>query len=836
MAKGEVNDFLKKFYRRLHAGAMDYDVLARLADNRKKGLLTKEQESWFTNGFFEEDNDPQNKLGIRAADEPALSDTDELHTDELENLYTRLAKAMYSMKSASADYGAKDTDATNFVKRYIDDLQLFPVPQATQECEDAIQTGILGLLKEDGKTDEQKETIKNIKQRIVQTAKTYDSEGKEKQVFKDVAALDKFIKDKVETKKYNTDKAVQDKLKAIASGLYNNWQSSYQGDDVTLAVSEVGSSLATIYQDAAFGKIVIDPNKLDKFRDTHGAELLSTLYYNKDIRDKFAPHDSDLVDKITGAEGKISYQDPNSTEYLKPKTDDVLTPVQQIQKWATDTYKNSIRKYMRLRGDPLLFSGYSKEIFKAIDKAEVKPTDGIDGLVSKAGDIKKSIPNKTTMEHFDWFLKTMEEIKAEYPKAYDGAWNNAAQMKCVITQIMLKATGPNAKEEDMDKAKTAMEIMTAMKYGMMTSKVMDALKQEEFKIFSDGNLSWNKNEGIQFITKCFDKSIKAAFLGVGYGITFVRNKIMMSGMKFKDKNNQKGALKTRNEEERARLATKHVADQSVSNEKIDIMRQDIAEKTAEADHLRHFISRQPTYEANYQRLIQNQENTMNRTRANHDLGEAAKNKIDEDEKLREEFKTLQAERRTLRQELRDLENQMNPLRGLNDAPAMAKAQVIQSKITPKQEKYDEVYNKMKELTARLRDPAYVADLHNARTDMATYQADYDEYNRASRIHKYLQERYQKLIDDPVAEKNARLTEATETITELNDNINKQNEAMRNWPEQNHNKLKELEDFWNFLQTGKATTWGLSTSRAQEKFDANKNMLLQQYVSRHGMAD
>ena len=64
----------------------------------------------------------------------------------------------------------------------------------------------------------------------------------------------------------------------------------------------------------------------------------------------------------------------------------------------------------------------------------------------------------------------------------------------------------------------------------MTSKVMDAMKQTEFSIFSDGKLSWNQNEGIQFVTRAFDKSIKAAFLAVGYTATIIKNKINLSGM------------------------------------------------------------------------------------------------------------------------------------------------------------------------------------------------------------------------------------------------------------------------------------------------------------------
>ena len=839
MAYTDMNDFLKRYFRQMHVNHMPPEVVARLQDDYKKGTLNKDQLDWISKYFTVTDG----KLTRNSLPDPA-SDAELEPNTQARKLYVEIYKTLAKMKGVSHLYTLKDQDATDFLNRWFDTERLqdgkpaFSIPQANAQTEASIKN-FLNLLGygDTPLSQDETQTADQIKQIIREN--TLKDNGTDK-VFDDQYAVNDFLQ-KCKDGKYNSDNKVQDKLLKVASALKNHVLSHYDADEIPTvkALKPLYQDLENISSDYAFDKIEITNENLKEFRKNKLPIILKTLYENGNVRAKFKDYDqskivTDQLEKYS--ENKIAWQDSQNDNYVQPKLDDVRTPLQQLEKWAGDTYNNTLKKYEELRGGHLFFGAHAKEICKAIDKEKIKPADGLAGLLAKKDAIKKRLENKNTESHFDWFTKTMEELSPQIPKAIEGCWKDARQMKCVIQNIILKATDPRtATEEDFKKAKTAMEIMTVMKYGMMTSKVMDALKQEDFKIFSDGELSWNKNEGIQFVTKCFDKSIKAAFLGVGYGITFIRNKIMMSGMKFKDKNNQKGALKARMEEERSRLATKQAADQSVSNEKINTWQQDIADQTAEAAHLRNLISRQPAREANYQRLIHDQQNIMNRTRANHDLGEAAKNKIDENEKLCEKFRTLQAERRTLRKELKDLEKQMDPLRGLNDAPAMAKAQVIQSKITPKQEKYDEVYNKMKELTERLRDPAYKADLRNARADMATYQADYDEYNKAKEKHEYLDKKYQALIADPVAEKNARLTEATEKITELNDNINEENEAMRNWPEQNRNKLKELEDFWNFLQTGKATTWGLSTSRAQEKFDENKNMLLQQYVSRHGMA-
>ena len=56
MADNKYGDYLKKYYRRLHAKAMveNTNVMARLLDEKEKGLLTAEQERWFID-FLEPD-------------------------------------------------------------------------------------------------------------------------------------------------------------------------------------------------------------------------------------------------------------------------------------------------------------------------------------------------------------------------------------------------------------------------------------------------------------------------------------------------------------------------------------------------------------------------------------------------------------------------------------------------------------------------------------------------------------------------------------------------------------------------------------------------------------
>ena len=878
-----MDDFLKKYYRRLHTSAMDYDVLARLVNDKKKGILTAEQKSWFDDGFIEEDNDPENKLGYRAANEPSLSDTEELHDNELIKLYKRIARDMYSLKSASFVWGAKDKDIKEFINKYVDDLQLFPIPTATEDCEDAIQA-LLNLLDTNGKSPEEQRKINLIKQRIVETAKKSD----DKPVFAGdtpVESLDKFINEKLKTHKYNSDRSVQDKLKSIAKGLYNDWRYSAKDDEVTEAIFPIASELSKITQEDAFDikDTDIEEDKLESFKASYGADILNKIYFDEDIRGKFADKDPSLVEIVTKAEGKISYQDPNSDNYVPPKTDDVLNPIQQIEKWATDTYKNTLRKYARLRGDPLLFSTYSKEICKALDKEDIKPTDGLDGLLKKSDAVKKRITNKKISKHFDWFVKTMNEVQAKYPKAVAGAWNNAKQMQCVIGEIMLKATRPGADDGDIEKAKTAMEIMTAMKYGMMTSKVMDAMKQTEFNIFSDGKLSWNKNEGIQFITKAFDQSIKAAFLGVGYSVTFVRNKIMMSGMQFTKSNNKNNpALSKRIKEEEKRLQTKQLRDEKTLTDEIDNKKKTLEEHEDVINTVNSIggIENLERKKSSYETMLQ--PFTDKKNKASVDIEKHQKTRTDADKKrqkhqqnkelyeqynyiitgqdIADEQKAIMDKRTEIANDINEIVSQLNTptLTDLNGNPItnpdsvraireQLAAELIRLQNADKEQQ--QLYNQAE---AKKTDPEHIAQMAIAQRELPRLKIDYDAYNVANNEYDDANTKYEKALADynradeqyqnlanaigyeDLSSKVSKFHDATKQVDELRTQIEEKENALREWPQNNHNKLLELENFWNFLQTGKTKTWGLFTDKAQDRFDEHKEEWLQNYISQHGL--
>ena len=259
----------------------------------------------------------------------------------------------------------------------------------------------------------------------------------------------------------------------------------------------------------------------------------------------------------------LDYGNTDSKSYVPPKRTDELTLPQRISKWWDNTYENYLDKYVKLRGDRLYFSPSAKNIVKAITKENIKPTDGLEKVLASASNITKFLKDKspTATEHFDWFIKTLNGLKNTMPKAFAGALKTGGQMRALVSELVIKAV----RENKMDEAQTAMEVLSVIKYGYITSKIMDVLGNEKLSIFSDGGLSWNKNQAVQFVTNAMDKSIKAAFMAVGYLITIGGNVIRLNGSKF---NGKTGRIKNARDTWIADTAAQKVAtqQQKASNE------------------------------------------------------------------------------------------------------------------------------------------------------------------------------------------------------------------------------------------------------------------------------
>ena len=250
------------------------------------------------------------------------------------------------------------------------------------------------------------------------------------------------------------------------------------------------------------------------------------------------PEDKVVSASIEKAKTDIDYDNPESKNFVPKKLDEELTLVEQIQKWAGDTYEDYFKKYKELRGARI----YQHEsevhaILKQIDKAEIKTTDPLSKLASNADAITQKL-GKTHPEArnaFEWFGKVLKDFDADpdMSKVMKKALKSGSKMNDLVAELIMRAA-EDGKTETVKYAEIAMEILVTIRYGNTTSQIMDAIKEDKtlFDIFGNEKLSWNKNEGMRFVTRAMDKSIRAACMGLGRGSALIVNRFRRHGSRF----------------------------------------------------------------------------------------------------------------------------------------------------------------------------------------------------------------------------------------------------------------------------------------------------------------
>ncbi len=503
--------FLSQYYRTLRFRQMPPEYFARFQDyikagddfvgnmkSWKKDLMHEDAGNWVINDM----PDPEN-----GADPFHLEDS------EWEKLFRTFEEAFRNLDGKRGDIVDKINDAKKSTKviAFIDEYfgaapRPFSYGAASPETENEITQLLTYLNDPDVRTG-----IEISAGAALREAKT---------------DLNKLIQD-IQTKKYNSKPKLRSLIQTVAQAVEST---VYNKDTLSQRYQNNPPQIQNIVYN--FESKDIDPTRLQHFK-AQRVELMNALYKDKDIFSAFKDFSGDtkIVGAIESAKTGMEYDKPDSKDYLLPKRDDELTPWQDMKRWAGDTWTDYMEKYTKLKGDRVYFSQNAKLICKAITGAKIKPTDGLAKIVASAGEIKKNLKSPNATEQFDWFIKTMEELRKTMPKAFDGALKNGRQMKALVSEMMMIAV----RDGKIKEAKTAMEILTVSKYGYTTSKIMDALGKENLSIFSDKSLSWNKSEGVQFVTNALDKSIKWAFMGIGYGITVAGNAYRLSGSKFNGK-------------------------------------------------------------------------------------------------------------------------------------------------------------------------------------------------------------------------------------------------------------------------------------------------------------
>lgn len=794
----KMNDFLLQYYMQLRFNHMPAEVRAKFNEYAKNDDFRGHMKDWkknlMTNGANNPMPDPNEAGGAW-----------ELGNDEWEKLFRAFQDAFRAMDADKKSF--KDNkDANDFLNEYFGDLHLFSNGVASNDAEQEIQGNF--------------KTFLESNRQVLEVA------------FKQWGLTDgdfsySDLMSGIQDKKYNTSPKFQKKIKDVAQYVAYYMRQP----DFVNSLPNAQTNLPDFEKvEKGFDDDQIDPLKLDYFKRNH-RDLLDTLNKKSKIYSVFKTYDKGKISKLLDeATQKVDYGNKESDDYVPPKRDDELTPWQQLSKNIGDTWSDYMDKYIKFRGDRLYMSNSAKAIVKALDdkKVKMKPTDGLGKLVENTDAIKTNLLYKspTATKHFEWMAKTLKELQSTMPKAFAGALQNGRQMRALVSELIMTAV----RDGKMDEAKTAMEVLSVIKYGYTTSKIMDALGKENLSIFSDKGLSWNKNEGVQFVTNAMDKSIKAAFMGIGYGITIAGNAYNLHGSKF---NRATGRMKQAHDDFiRANddAKNKKIAERNIEN---PLAQQRIQ---AEQNVMAQTGITDATYAQHEQAYNTAKSDAKQKLTVMNDADKRLKDanqKLESYDDLTQQINSANQALPQIQQNLQQLQNALNNPNTYNGMPpqaANALAVDIQRQITDLQQQERDIQQSLPQLQQQQQQLLANPDIQSALANRPQYQAD---FNAAQTSYNTAQQMADQLGDPVHKFKNAK-----NRVDELNRQIDARNDEINNWDDKHTDKFQELMAYWDFLETGRNTHTGNmyswapgSAAKKQKKF--NGSARFQQYLAAYG---
>lgn len=794
----KVNDFLLQYYMQLRFNHMPAEIRAKFNEYAKNDDFRGHMKDWkknlMTNGANNPMPDPNEAGGAW-----------ELGNDEWEKLFRAFQDAFRAMDADKKSF--KDNkDANDFLNEYFGDLHLFSNGVASNDAEQEIQGNF--------------KTFLESNRQVLEVA------------FKQWGLTDgdfsySDLMSGIQDKKYNTSPKFQKKIKDVAQYVAYYMRQP----DFVNSLPNAQTNLPDFEKvEKGFDDDQIDPLKLDYFKRNH-RDLLDTLNKKSKIYSVFKTYDKGKISKLLDeATQKVDYGNKESDDYVPPKRDDELTPWQQLSKNIGDTWSDYMDKYIKFRGDRLYMSNSAKAIVKALDdkKVKMKPTDGLGKLVENTDTIKANLLYKspTATKHFEWMAKTLKELQSTMPKAFAGALQNGRQMRALVSELIMTAV----RDGKMDEAKTAMEVLSVIKYGYTTSKIMDALGKENLSIFSDKGLSWNKNEGVQFVTNAMDKSIKAAFMGIGYGITIAGNAYNLHGSKF---NRATGRMKQAHDDfiqANDDAKNKKIAERNIEN---PLAQQRIQ---AEQNVMAQTGITDATYAQHEQAYNTAKSDAKQKLTVMNDADKRLKDanqKLESYDDLTQQINSANQALPQIQQNLQQLQNALNNPNTYNGMPpqaANALAVDIQRQITDLQQQERDIQQSMPQLQQQQQQLLANPDIQSALASRPQYQAD---FNAAQTSYNTAQQMADQLGDPVHKFKNAK-----NRVDELNRQIDARNDEINNWDDKHTDKFQELMAYWDFLETGRNTHTGNmyswtpgSAAKKQKKF--NGSARFQQYLAAYG---
>lgn len=501
--------FIIDLAKQLNLNNMDDATYARWKDLQKKGVLTGKQKKW----------NPRNPVPTITAEYEDTSVTPPVrryvYTDEvvgtapapnaadLQDLYLKL---VVILRDVAAEKKYKDDDK---VKKFLDKFYgpgkaiepytIHPIPNPG---------GIASYIN-DNLSDFVRFFNGELKEKDLTKLVSKLNDGSYVSDAKSLSTLQTFLNRITYYAQYGGDKPLPSTNIPAELG-------SVVGPNVDLNFPSIDAIISQI-------NTPILPASLTTFRDGL-PNMFGKLVSDDKLREKVLAKDTDgdITGWVDKALGETNYKDG----------DHKLTPLYTDRKrWFQEATDNIKKKYKDTAGKleqkhtRHIYSTNARFIVDELIKKGVKPTDGMEKLLSTMGSISGNLPNPV-QKQMKWVSDTLGKLSGQ--TFFKEALEDGDQMRQLVQEIIVAAVHDDKKEE----AKVALEMLSVMRYTMTTSSVRDKLKKTDFTVFSDKGLSFNKNEYVQMFTRATDKLVKAMAMGVFELGNMAKNAIKTNGVKF----------------------------------------------------------------------------------------------------------------------------------------------------------------------------------------------------------------------------------------------------------------------------------------------------------------
>ncbi len=577
-----IDGFLTTYFKQLHFNSMSPEVRARWAEYMKLPDLNWSMKDWrrelmhetapesgeYVNFDLPNIEEGKNQERVDAGlKDPGLTD------DQIRDLYKYMNAAVSGMAEDKKLNNTEFATAKAFVNDFYGEFEVGEPPVK--------HANVFNIIKVSSDTNDKLQEIIKQPNGALQVLKAPVEKVLEHMGGEKKLTFDKLI-EKIQKGDYDKDSAFREQLITLFENIESyapySWL-EYTPDGINYPNKNALYNFTGNLRDKLVDGLRPEPSNdsIERFKHSYG-DILERIYKKPKVKALFAEHDSNgIISALDNARADVNYDVADQPNYLYPKTEKHLNVPQQLKKKIDDFYENNLEKYFNnFGGDRLFKSKPARDIVKGINKAGIKRTDGLDAILNNADKIKKEIEHESTStgSHFEWFLKEMKVIKDADEKAFAACLSHGVSLRGVVQRLIMDAVSAGKISE----AKTALEILSVMKYENTTSKTLDAIKEDKelFNIFSNKDLSWNKNEGVKFVTGAMDKTIRVGGIAIATMATVAVNSIRKMGSKIRNENKDLAAAHNAKNKE-------NQGGKTVLQDKLDKSTRNLAQKQKEHD-------------------------------------------------------------------------------------------------------------------------------------------------------------------------------------------------------------------------------------------------------------